>query len=252
MITMRRLGKYGRFGNQIFQYAFLRIASGGDYQCPPWIGQYLFGHKDPPVTRKLRTTVRETKVYDADKSRVLGRNNINIEGHFQYHTSFYAPHRDSFCSWFQPVGDVRTLVSGIVPSNGTTVGVHLRRGAYARRRRNRNPKQYFAAPTEWYTHWLSDNASRLTTPVTVFVASTSDEAKSDFPERLTSNVDITAAPYYPDFYALTQCDVLLLSNSSFGFAASMLNSRAKEFWRPNSDRTGLEPYDPWNAHTQLR
>src|SRR5687768_4815779 len=50
---MSALGKMGLFGNQIFQYAFLRLcarASRAEYQCAPWSGQRLFGLTDPPVT----------------------------------------------------------------------------------------------------------------------------------------------------------------------------------------------------------
>jgi protein subunit release factor A len=47
VLTMSSIGKLGRFGNQLFQYAFLRICaerSGARIECPPWVGQALFGH----------------------------------------------------------------------------------------------------------------------------------------------------------------------------------------------------------------
>ena len=48
VVTMYCLGKLGRFGNQLFQYAYLKIyAQIHDLrvETPEWIGQYLFGHK---------------------------------------------------------------------------------------------------------------------------------------------------------------------------------------------------------------
>jgi hypothetical protein len=59
-LTMSSLGRLGRFGNQIFQYAFLRICaneSGARVECPPWIGQKLFGHADAPISRCLRPAI---------------------------------------------------------------------------------------------------------------------------------------------------------------------------------------------------
>jgi hypothetical protein len=56
VLTISSLGRLGRFGNQIFQYAFLRICaakSGAHVECPPWIGQTIFGHHDPPISRRL-------------------------------------------------------------------------------------------------------------------------------------------------------------------------------------------------------
>jgi hypothetical protein len=46
----------GRFGNQLFQYAFLRICAqnrGARIECSPWIGQTLFGHDDAPIAERL-------------------------------------------------------------------------------------------------------------------------------------------------------------------------------------------------------
>src|SRR4028118_1647053 len=56
VLIMSCLGKLGRFGNQMFQYAFLRICaekSGSRIECPFWIGQTLFGHKNAPISQQL-------------------------------------------------------------------------------------------------------------------------------------------------------------------------------------------------------
>ena len=53
VITMATLGTNGRFGNQIFQYAFLKIYAKTHQlklQTSQWIGQYLFGHREPIVS----------------------------------------------------------------------------------------------------------------------------------------------------------------------------------------------------------
>jgi len=49
MISFSKLGNYGRLGNQLFQYAFLRIAArrlGTQFFCPKWDGDEIFNLKD--------------------------------------------------------------------------------------------------------------------------------------------------------------------------------------------------------------
>jgi hypothetical protein len=53
---MSSTGQLGRFGNQLFQYAFLRLCaekSGARVECPAWVGQTLFGHQDPTISKRL-------------------------------------------------------------------------------------------------------------------------------------------------------------------------------------------------------
>ena len=49
MIAFTRLGKMGQFGNQLFQYAFLRTTArrlGVRFYCPEWIGDKIFSLHD--------------------------------------------------------------------------------------------------------------------------------------------------------------------------------------------------------------
>ena len=65
MLTMTSIGQLGRFGNQLFQYACLRICaakSNAKVECPPWIGQTLFGHTDAPISQRLSPAVELKKV----------------------------------------------------------------------------------------------------------------------------------------------------------------------------------------------
>jgi len=98
VITMSTLGKNGRFANQVFQYAFLKIYAKQhnlEVRTPPWIGQGLFGHKDPPILRKL-TLVKETTNELAEAVVPNTKEtfeNVDFWGYFQYNTSYYAPAR---------------------------------------------------------------------------------------------------------------------------------------------------------------
>jgi len=251
MVTMRRLGNSGRFGNQIFQYAYLRIFC-KEYQCPEWMGQRLFGHKDPPVTVRLRT-VKEKQTDDINKSELFGRDNIDVLGAFQYHTSCY-PLREQFRSLFRPVESVVQEVgmqARMLRAGGhTLVGIHIRHGDFGASRRI-GRRWCFRAPTSWYLDWLKEHWEKLPEPVLLVV---SDDIKSVLPEFAAYKpVSILPgpdyAPYYSDFYILTQCDYLLISNSSFSFAASMINEQKVTCFRPRLSEKRLIPYDPWNAPT---
>lgn len=252
MLTMRKLGKHGRFANQLFQYAFLRIASKGDYQCPRWVGEYLFGLNDPPVTENL-PQIEEKRNYDIKTSKVFGNDNIDLLGFFQYHTSFYAQYKDFFRSLFQPTSEIREKASSHLIINHTTIGIQLRRGDYGTFRR-KSARCFFVAPTEWYLDWLEEHWKDLDQPILFISSDQLEKVIDDFAcyNPIVSYCSLPEAPFYPDFFALTQCDILLISNSSFGFAASMLNERVTECWRPRLSMKRLVKYDPWNSCTVFR
>ena len=52
LISFSRLGSYGRLGNQLFQYAFLRNTAeslGVPFYCPPWDGDDIFDLNDSEI-----------------------------------------------------------------------------------------------------------------------------------------------------------------------------------------------------------
>ena len=253
MRTMRTLARRGRFANQLFQYAYLRLTSPQGYQCAPWVGQYLFGHDDPTVTFKF-WQAKERKLYEAEKSNLATLDNVDLVGHFQYHTKYYATHKEAFRALFQPTEAikevVRPQVDALRAAGRTLVGLHLRRGDYGSFRR-KSARWCFVAPSDWYRKWLDVNLPSLVDPI-VFIASDDlDGVLGDFDDYQphVSTVELLDAPYYSDFYTLTQCAYLLISNSSFGFAASMLAADGVQCWRPRLGQKRLVPYDPWNAYT---
>ena len=151
LITMSSLGHWGRFGNQVFQYAFLRIYTQKNnfrLETAPWIGQYLFGHSDHPVSQSLPIiddTVSARDPYDGSGSCIAGASdppkNVDLLGYFQFHTSYYAPYKDFFRSLFKPVsaveGIVRKSVEVMRSRGNTIIGLHLRRGDYGTFKKSR-------------------------------------------------------------------------------------------------------------------
>lgn len=259
VITMSTLGKNGRFANQLFQYAFLKIYAkihNLEVRTPPWVGQYLFGHKDPPVSRKLRE-VKETtnELTDAVVPNTKERfENVDFWGYFQYNTKYYAPYKEYFRSLFRPVlkieRQMNQAVNRLRSKGKTVIGLHLRRGDYGR-------GYFFVAPSKWYKDWLQDLWCKLDEPVLFIASDEPEKVLGDFAQYnpITTkdlDADLPEAPFYPDFYILGKCDIVAISNSSFSFLACMLNEQGKLFCRPRLSAKALIPFDPWNSETIFR
>jgi len=262
VITMATLGTNGRFGNQIFQYAFLKIHAKTHQlklQTSQWIGQYLFGHREPIVSCDLPQLQDPYSEID-NLAKALNDNslekyvNVDFWGYFQYHTSYYAPHKKYFHSLFQPVPEVKInlqmAVQSLYTKGKTLVGLHLRRGDYGY-------DDFFIAPNEWYKAWLQKIWSSLDQPILFIASDEIEKVIDDFREYnpITSRdleSELHQATFYSDFYLLSQCDIVAISNSSFSFAACMLNEKGKLFMRPHLLNEQLIPFNPWNDYPILR
>lgn len=93
MITIACLGNGGRFGNQLFQYAFARAYAesiGAELRTPDWIGRHIFKN----INEEIMTDVAgpSTEYPDSD--------NVNLDGHFQqpHHLKYLS--RSKVKKWF--------------------------------------------------------------------------------------------------------------------------------------------------------
>ena len=245
VISMSALGKTGDLGNKLFQYGFLQIyasENGFLVETPTWIGQKLFGHNDPNISEKLPAVIEETnKLSEArfpNSEEVF--NNVDIGGEFLYHTKYYAPHQEYFCSLFEPVGEVKSKVEAAwekLRSRGKTIiGLHLQN-----------------TPKEWYQNWLLGLWETLEKPVLFIAKNDSEELSLDeFAEYNPVTVkdleiDLPETDFYLDFYLLSKCDLVAIANTPFSFAAALLNRQAKYFFRPHFPTAKLIPFNPWNS-----
>ncbi len=256
------VGTLGRFGNQFFQYGFLRCYAedmGYRFENSRWIGDQMFNVSPGIIDagKGLRTISQKT--FTTDGCEILNNTdflgNANISGFFQYDTVYYNRHRELLRNEFSFRGAYAKRAEHIAARfwnrGGLVVGIHLRRGDYGER-------FFFIAPTSWFVDWL--NELRQDHPnLTVYIASDEfEKVAPDFADfDVLSAADLepesgVTPDFFDDFAALTLCDKVAISNSSFSFAASMLNRRADEFMRPVLDVKKLMPYDPWNAPPLLR
>jgi Glycosyl transferase family 11 len=291
VLTMSSLGQLGRFGNQLFQYAFLRICAqktGSLVECPPWIGQMLFGHNDAPISRRLEPAIEckndeeilfdvvpelvphieklaETKIRRIGSETLeQGITNVDLWGFFQISTHLLAPYQDYIRSLFQPVSDLKSpLEEGlqILRSKGKTIiGIHIRRGDYITQVRTGFTLVF---PESWYCEWLdkiwndledpvlflcSDDLDRILPAFEKFSPVTSRDLQVKLPERM-QNANIE---FYIDFFILSNCDIVATSNSIFSFAACLLNERGQMFVRPHWNfSTRFIVFDPWDSEPLL-
>lgn len=255
-----------RLGNQIFLYAFLRMYARKHnlrVETPTWIGQYLFGHNDMPSSHPLPLVVEQAQPYKLSESAILNApepfKNVDFNGYFQFHTQYHAQHKEYFQSLFKPVPEVEAKVIEALNrlrfQGKTVVGLHLRRGDY---RSVHTVVPYLTvAPSGWYKEWLDGFWETLDEPVLFIASDEIETVVGDFADYnpitvKDLGVEMPEAAFYPDFYILSQCDGLAISNSTFSFAAAMLNERCKFFFRPNLLKQKMIAFDPWNSEPLLR
>lgn len=261
MVGCTSLGKMGRFANSLFQYMFIHTYA-RDMDYTPvhemWSGDDIFNVIPGTVSPPILPNKFEESGYEFKDSSITGdpkpRPACDFSGFFQYQTRYYLPHQEmirdhlSFKGKYAERCDqIRALFDA---QPGPVITVHLRRGDFG-------TGIFFIAPEGWYLDWLS--TLREEHPeLSVYIASDDlnavKSAFSDYP--LLTEADLPkselAHDFATDFIALTQGDTIAISNSSFSFAASMLNTRAKLFVRPVLERERLESFDPWNSPVLLR
>lgn len=259
------ISKYnGRFANQLFQYMFLRTYArqhGLKYEYNWWPGNDLFDLNDNVGINTSYNTFNEVVDKDGYGSNVIREKpvNVNLHGYFQMNTSYYRPYKDYIRGIFQVkkyLNDQMLYVdNNIRKDDKKVIGIHLRRGDFKRGR-----EYFFITETDWVKETLKGyDLSKYR----LYIASDSPNlVMNDFKEYDVFdstgydidcpmwNHDIKKRPpnqFFADFWMLMNSDVLMISNSSFSFAASMLNTRCNEFWRPRLSMKMLIQYDPWNS-----
>lgn len=252
-IAMTVLGRHGRFGNQIFQYAFLKLYARRHAvvaETPDWCGRYLFGADDPVATPDLPPFYDELLALQALEGEVPPvLNGRDINGFFMPHTARYAAWRDEFRALFRPAPAVAApLAAALADLKGgdgrrTLVAVHIRRGDFG-------GDQFWAYPEHFYLSWLERLWPGLERPV-LYVASDDPRVVGTFAafSPVTARDlgrDIDGAPYFIDHSVMRTADVLAISNSTFSFSAAMLNPTGRLFLRPPAKDLPLVRFDPWN------
>jgi hypothetical protein len=193
------------------------------------------------------------------EATMVGR---DVWGWFQHSCAAMHPterERAAFRALFRPVPELQEAMDRAwakLSGDGsrTVVGVHIRRGDYTTIAMT---SFGYSVPTEWYLGWLDAVWPTLTNPV-LFVATDdmTGEVVKDFarynPETLVTlgvgmpeSMASLKAGFYPDWYLLSMCPLLAISNSTFSYSAAMMNEvEGAVMVRPHAER-GLIPFNPW-------
>jgi hypothetical protein len=259
-LQMSTLGANGRFGNQLFQYAFARRYAethGLELTVSDWVGRDLFELDDalpdsslPPVGENTLQPDAFTLMADPEPSPQLMDRDLN--GYFVPHTSKWAPHKDAFRRWFQPGTRIKSGLDGIVArlrANGRTlVALHLRRGDFGY-------GDFWVAPNSWYLRALETLWPTLDQPV-LYIATDDPAVRQAFARFNPIDADpqgfnLTGANYFIDHYILSKADLLMISNSTFSFTAAMLNQHSQATYRPDPATQSMTAFSPWEAQVSL-
>ena len=203
IVSISCLGSFGRFGNQLFQYAFAKAYAdrhGSILQTPAWVGQKLFEHiNDPPITKQLPKTSVDNVPW--------GKVDIDLFGYFQFKECF-----DYYSlTWLRQLFQFGHRWLLMFPKEGQYVAAHRRSGDYL----TKHQRVYCTVKEESfiraYREFNLDN-QRL-----IWVS----EERPNTDDRLTTDVS-----FLKDFMILMNADVLLRSNSTFSWWAGTLGSGA--------------------------
>ncbi len=283
LVTVSCLGKQGRWGNQVFQYCFVRSYSRRhniSYQVNPWVGQILCHIEDSPISTKLPKYNEVFSMAGGHQNPDLNRQpwthsippnsheviGKDFEGYAQFHTSYYLQHQRMLQRLFKPNPRIQHRLTPIEEklAKKNTIGLHLRRGDTGR-------DIFYLTPNEWYLQWLEKNWGRFDNPQLVIATETPSDVgvfsaysplivddlldrslnkyplyrylQPDLKDPTTESMD-----WFPDWYLLTQCDVMLIGESTFGFTAAMMSTRIKEFGQSKLSTQKFSLVDPWDSY----
>ena len=257
-VSMDTLGTNGRFGNQLFQYAFLALyalRNNCRVQSSRWIGQMLYGIAfDPPDPSFQRQgfalfTGVERHLWTLAEPPV----NLDFWGYFQEIPASWRRHRALLRRIFTPrplfVDLIERWMARTIPTDAALVGIHVRRGDYPYFNHDQMP-WFRPIPVEWYDDFLRELWPTLERPV-LFIAT--DDAKAVAPHFAAYEPVIAPAyelalpelDFLPDFMCMQRCAVLAAVNSSFSRMAALLADDDQVAYLPNMKTRRFERYEPW-------
>lgn len=212
IVQCSALGRLGRWGNQLFQYAFTRkyaFTMGARLEIPPWFGEDLFGLEKRRISRPLlRTELDEIP---------WGRTDVDLFGYFQTQKCLDLLSRRELRRWFTVQDGFRHLLAKRRPFY---VACHIRRSDY----RSQYADRYCVVARESYLRQLRKLG--VDRKDVIWVSDEKPAGTNEFLRRC-------GLDFLEDFYTLVNADVLLRANSTFSWWAGVLGGGA--VWSPVVD-----------------
>lgn len=221
MISFKELGKR-RLGNQLFQYAFLRITArrlGVRFYCPKWLGDDIFLLRDEKeraekpigIDKTYKEDVRNCG-FNQDALRIKDR--TDIIGFFQ--SEKYFPDKEIVKKWFrvkeEMISPLREKYRHIDFSK--SVGLHCRFGD------KENLLHYVIMPLRYYVRALSCVKHKQN--ILIF-SDKIDKAKRVLKNLKGNIIFMKDNKSYEDLYLMGLCHDFVCSDSTLSWWGAWLN-----------------------------
>lgn len=224
MISFSKLGNYGRLGNQLFQYAFLRTTArrlGTQFFCPKWDGDDIFNLKDEGE----RASAPAGIVHYFDPHPEAGftpaalsiGDDTEMQGFFQ--SEKYYSDKQLVREWYtfknEIVTEVKKLYGDILQKDCVSFSLRLDTD-YG------NTREYFPLyPLSFYKNSLSAIEPKGSILVFSDRPDLAREFLRDIKEHELIFVDNLNAPQ--QLYLMTLCRANVITNSTFSWWGAWLN-----------------------------
>jgi|Laugresbdmm110dd_1035094.scaffolds.fasta_scaffold35490_2 hypothetical protein len=263
---------FGRFGNQLFKYLFLKWAQknmGLLVNLDQWPGDDYFN-----LPTERNSTISDTKfishqeyshLYNPHKILLelhelatTGCKVVDLYGYFQFHTSHYQEEKDFIYNLFKPndmsikfISNVKEIIDAKITA------IHIRRGDYET---YNNHPFFWASNLEKILIQLIEQQPNLLFENILYVSSDdlnyckkilNKYAINYISNNTFSHLDSERDKLFVDFLLMCNANSLIISNSSLSFFAAMLNNNSEIFLRPSPDQISLVNFDPWNSNVLL-
>ena len=259
--------RFGRFGNQLFKFFFLKIVErtlGCEIRYPNWLGCLTFNLPQSEALLPMQEVIEFNTfgsislincLEEIKKQRLRGIDVLDIKGFFQFHTSQYKPYKDLFSAVFSVNNYILLQVINSmerISDQGSVVGIHVRRGDYVN---NANP-YFFTTPID--SILKSIDSLRQTRFISGGIYIASDDPifvieifkKEGLLTLIADNlffINDDSSRLMIDFIVLSLSNAIIVSNSSLSMFSAMMNTNSKIFLRPVPGFELLKPFDPWNT-----
>jgi hypothetical protein len=237
MISFKKLGYWGRFGNQLFQYAFLRTTAyrlGVKFYCPHWIGDEIFLLHDSAERVEKPTEIYQSYMEPPlhvgfNQNAMEIGDGTDIIGYFQTQKYWNGELVRKWYS-FRETKTCRVREKYREIDFDESTGMSLRFGDFTSTSFLRT--NFYVTPPEYYARALS--SVRKSKNIIVF----SDEievAKRHLQSLRGNFIFIENNEPYEDLYLMTQCKDFIIATSTFSWWGAYLNK--------HSDSRIVAPYE---------
>jgi len=236
MITMRDFGNNGRLANQLFQYAsLLGIANKYDKELhlKSWhYSDYFIGRFPINHISKINVNYEELN-FHFDNIDIKKNENMNLEGYFKSekyweHCKEIIREKLTFTNNFIYIVNKQfEYKNGNILGKKPLIGIHIRKGDYI------NNPNYYQLPIHYYIQALKENFNNYESDYNIiFFSDDIEYCKLHFSCLFNAyfsenNSDIE------DLCLMSQCENLILSNSSYSWWGAYLGVNKIKVIRPN-------------------